>query len=455
MAKRWVWWLAGAPVVIVALGAAALGGWHVMDGAPAVPAPSATATAFDSGRLLVLADADMTATAYANGQLFPIAGQQDALIVLDRPGSAAPERTDIPASNTVLGWPGSVVVGPGGRFAYIVESKSPIGRDVERVGSVFTDLPDGRRLITVDLQSLAVVDERPVCLGPKSVDIDPAGRWLVIPCNNDAGELAVVALTDGMPADIRVFDLDLPVLAERPRDAGLTYAMVHPGGAAAGVIAANRGVALVAFDLDADGIPTAATAEAPDVQDGWLTVARWTESGDHFLVADVAWGPAPLDAVFNGDGAILSFALSPEDDRRGVVSTATVSKSPEAMELNREGDLLAVVNMERTYLPGGPLTLIPAREASSLSLVAVHTETGRLTTIGDPVGFRGVLPEDAVFDADGDQIAVVIYQDHDDLLSDGWVEFFTVDPTAADRPFTSTGRRIALPRGTHDLFVID
>ena len=41
--------------------------------------------------------------------------------------------------------------------------------------------------------------------------------------------------------------------------------------------------------------------------------------------------------------------------------------------------------------------------------------------------FVACLPEDAVFDADGDQIAVVVYQDHDAPRSEGWVRFFNVD----------------------------
>lgn len=194
--------------------------------------------------------------------------------------------------------------------------------------------------------------------------------------------------------------------------------------------------------------------------DRWLSVARWTRSGDHLLVADVAWGPAPTDSVFNGAGSILSFALSPDVSERGLVSEATVSKSPEAFEMNRDGTLLAVVNMERTYLPSGfvgaaPVGLFPGRGASSLSLVGVDDATGALTTHGEPVGFRGVLPEDAVFDRDGDQIAVVVYQDHDAPRSGGWVQFFDLDTTGQKPRVQPIYRRIDLPRGAHALYVID
>ncbi|MEM9751693.1 MAG: hypothetical protein AAF869_12155, partial [Pseudomonadota bacterium] len=139
-----------------------------------------------------------------------------------------------------------------------------------------------------------------------------------------------------------------------------------------------------------------------------------------------------------------------------IVSVAEVSKSPEAFELNRAGDLLVAVNMERTYLPNGfPGALFRHRNAASLSLVEVDARSGALKTLGEPVKFRGVLPEDAVFDADGDHIAAIVYQDHGKPRSDGWVTFFRIEGRGDARRIIETGERIALPRGGHDLVPID
>jgi hypothetical protein len=330
-------------------------------------------------------------------------------------------------------------------------------RSIERVDGVWVGFPVSRNLTTVNLETGEVVSQIDVCREPMSVDIAPSGDWLLLACRDDQNELTVVLLdSEGLPADSRAFDLEVPSYATRDNATGASYAVVHPSGQAAAVILDDQAVTLARLDVDVDGMPMSATAETPELYtDRWLSVARWTRSGNHLLVADVAWGPRPTDAVLNGPGAILSLALSPEDDARGLISEATVSKSPEAFEMNRAGDLLAVVNMERTYLPGGPLSLVPARGASSLSLVGVDDTTGMLTTYGEPVGFRGVLPEDAVFDADGDQIAVVVYQDHDAPRSNGWLSFFDVDRSGAEPTLTLTDRRIDLPRGAHDLAIID
>lgn len=449
---RSVRWVAAGLTVIIAGLAVAVGLWNVIDRAPPITEPRAEADGFDLSRLLVLVDGDMAATAYADGRLHPVEGAQDLLIVLEEPNDPQPERRASPASNTVMGWPGAMTADPSGRFAYVIEGRTAPPPGIDRMTSLFAEMPDGTLLTTVDLDSGEVVSSVPACHRPNSIDIAPSGGWLLIACGDPSAELAVVPLEDGQPGAVRGFDLDLPEIAARPEiDDGLTYAMIHPTGRAAGYVLSNLGVGLVRFTLDDDGVPLAADADAPVQEGDWLTVGRWTRAGDHFLVADVKWGPTPLGAVFVGDGQIHSFALSPDDDTRGIVSSATVSKSPEAFEMNRAGDRLVAVNMERTYLPGGPLALVPGRSGSSLSLLSVDDATGVVATLGDPVGFRGVLPEDAVFDAEGDRIAVVVYQDHGAPRSDGWVEIFAVH----DDEIVPTGRRIPMPRGAHDLYALD
>lgn len=445
-------WVGGALASVFAIACAGLIAWHALDRSPGVAAVNATPAPFDLSRLLVLVDGDMSATAYADGMLYPIDGARDLLVTVDGLGSDAVATRQTPASNTVMGWPGAMTADRAGRFAYVVESRKEATNGIVTMESVFADMPLGTLLTTVDLRSGNVLSITEVCTSPNSIDLAPDETWLLITCGTHDGEMAIVPLADGLPQDPRVLDLDLPNIATRPGvNDGLTYAMIHPSGEAAGYIASDLGVGLVRFELDAAGLPVAAHAEAPIQEGEWLTVGRWTNAGDHFLVADVAWGPAPTDALFNGRGQILSFALSPANTTHGVVSAAQVSKSPEAFEINRAGDRLVAVNMERTYLPSGMFGIAPGRGASSLSLVAINEVTGMLQTLGAPVGFEGVLPEDAVFDKDGDQIAVVVYQDHDAPRSDGWIEVFSLENDQIRR----TGERVALPRGAHDLFALD
>lgn len=442
--------------VVVGLAAAALGVWNLVDRAPPAAEAVASSATFDASRLLALVDADMSATAYADGVLHPLGDPQDRLVSLFDPADDEPARREADVQNTVLGWPGSLAVAPDGAHAYVVSSRGSPGPSVEAYpNGVFEGLPTTRTLTTVHLD-LGETSVSEVCHRPVSVDPAPSGDWLLVACADRGAELAVVPLVDSRPGPVRVFDLEIPVFTDGDANAGASYAVIHPDGAAAGIVLENSAVGLVRFSLDDAGTPEAATAEPPTELDGWLTVARWTSAGEHLLVADVGWGPDPLDAVLNGAGAIVSLALSPDDDVRGAVSRAEVSTSPEAFELNRDGTLLVAVNMERTYLPSGfPTGLFPGRSASSLSLVEVDAASGQLKTLGPPLGFRGVLPEDAVFDADGDQVAVAVFQDHDAPRSAGWVELVDVDTTGPEPRLQRTGRRIPLSRGVHDLAVVD
>ena len=408
--------------------------------------------------LLVLADGDMAATAYADGKLYPIGGAADALLRIDPATGAVTQRLSVP--NTVMGWPGSMTVSADGRTAYVVTSRGSPEPGTQSYDSAYTGMPDADTLTVADLTRGETLSSA-VCTRPLSVDLAPSGAWLLVACGDDAGELAVVPLTDdgpgGLPGEPRVFDLDVPLLSERETDAGASFAVVHPGGAAAGVLLASQGVTLVRFELDAEGVPMRAEAEEPLVNPGrWLGPARWMGPGRHLIVADLAWGPKPLDAALNGDGALVSYALDPDGEARGETSAARVSKSPESFAVSPAGNLAAVVNMERTYLPGGvPTGLFRGRHASSVSLVAVDEAAGTLTTLGAPVRFRGVLPEDAAFDASGRQLAVVVYQDHAAPRSGGWVTRFRVEGAGAERRLVETGPRVALPRGAHDLAALD
>ncbi|MGF1465641.1 MAG: hypothetical protein ACFCGT_05875 [Sandaracinaceae bacterium] len=442
-------------LAVLAIGlAVSVTAWHLLEGSPNVAEASAAVPAsFDVDELLILVDADMAATAYADGILHPIPDTHDGLYALS--GDALDVENVSPASNSVAGWPGSLAVDPRRRLAYVIEVKAPVGRSRERVESVYEGFGNGRRLAAIDLEEGRVARTVTACPALRSIDLAPGAGWLLAACGTRQSELTVIPLDDaGLPGAPRPLDLPLEELATQPRDRGATYAAVHPAGAAAAVIQANRAVHLIRFERDAAGVPVESTLEPGAAQDAWLTVARWTRTGDHLLVSDVGWGPSPVSAVFNGPGAILSFALSPDDDRRGLVSRAEVSRSPEAFEMDRTGSLLAVVNMERTYLPSGLLSLVPGRGASSLSLVSVDDRTGTLRTLGPPVGFRGVLPEDVAFDRDGDQLAVVVFQDHDDPRSAGWLELFAVDRSGDEPRVARTGRRIPLPRGGHDLVAV-
>jgi hypothetical protein len=218
----------------------------------------------------------------------------------------------------------------------------------------------------------------------------------------------------------------------------------------------NTSIAFIRLESDARGRPTRGQVIGTPVAPAkaWFSMGRWSADSRHYLAADTAWGPRGFDAVRNGPGRIFSIAVAADGSHR-VASEAIVSLSPEGFDLDPAGTLLAVANMERTYLPDGlPYSLFGRRDAASLSLVRFDPQSGGLMTIDGPLRLNAILPEDVVFDDSGDMIAVVSYQDRVEQPQAGSIEFFQVDRSGANPRLVPTGRRWPLPRGAHDLAVV-
>jgi len=409
---------------------------------------------FDSARLVAVADADMVGTAYADGVLKPLPGVVDSLSEIDL--SAASARTLATAvPNSVTAWPGTLDLSADGAIAYVVESKGRAPANITSVKNVHTDLLDGHVLTTVDLSGelARVIRQDAVGTDPMSVHASPSGTWLAIATREAANALSYVILSAGIPADVRRPSLKLPDISRPSNDTGLTYARIAPYGHTIAVHLANTHVAFGAIEFDTDDRPVGVRLGEPIVAGQYISIGRWSTDGRYYVVADTDWGPDAGDALRAQAGRLISIARKELTGR--IVSTASVSFGPEGFESNRAGDLFVVVNMERTYAPDRfPFTLIPRRQQPSLSLVAFDRETGTLRTVDGPLAFDGVLPEDAVFDADGDMVAVAIFHDRLDEPKEGWIELFAVNGSGASARLARTGKRIRTPRGVHDLAVV-
>ncbi len=413
---------------------------------------------FDGRALMVLSDTDMAGTAYADGVLKPLADASDTLSVFRAPITEGNEAR-IGASNSVMGWPGAMDASPDGRFAYVVETRAsaPAGVETFKDG-VNSGMPKGRLLTAIDLADLAapkVIATLDVGEEPTSVHVAPNGKFALVSRKESEASVAAVILEDGAPTRVVPLALPLGLEASRGEDRGALYVQVAPNGRDFVVNIANTHLQFARLTFSPDGLPIAAIAVGDAVPVGkWITVLRWAKDGRHVLVSDVAWSASQLGAVLNGPGQILSVAFEASGAHR-IVSEQKVSLSPEGFDMNRAGDLLAVVNMERTYLPERlPFQLFGRRARNSLSLVGFDAATGMLRAVDGPVPFDGVLPEDAVFDADGDMLAVAVFHAKEEAPQAGWVEYFRIDRTGAAPRLIPTGHRTPTVRGAHDLLML-
>jgi len=419
-----------------------------------------TQRSFDVRGLYAISDLDMVGTSYSNGVLKPISGAFDVLSRVDVAQLRAQSSSER-VSNSVTGWPGTLELSPNAKHAYVIETLGAAPKNVDSVKDVYTELDKGTLLTTLAVQenkAPRIVDLREVGPTPFSVHPAPNGRWLVITVRDDTSPFAFVILKDGVPTEVRRPSIALPAVPKPKLSAeqlqayvGASFARISPDGLTLATHIYSSHVTFGEIVFDADKLPIDVRFGPTLAAGKFISVGRWSLDGRHYVIADTGWGPNG-SAMLAGPGQLTSIALDKLNGK--IVSSATVSLGPEGMEMNRAGDLFVAVNMERTWSPGPSSKEDAARRLeASLSLVSFNAVTGSLHTVDGPIAFKSVLPEDAVFDRDGDMLAVATFNDRVESPQDGWIELFSIDRSKGSPQVFPTGKRISLPRGVHDLAV--
>lgn len=419
-----------------------------------------TPRTFAARTLLVATDADMVGTSYADGILHPLDAAHDAVSRIDLDQLTLRTSAAV-VTNSVVSWPGTLELSPDAQHAYVVESRGPAPPRVARVDNVHKDLAVGRLLTTLDLSGgePSVVRQDDIAIDPTSVHVAPNGAWLAIASRDARFPLSFAILERGVPVEIRYPRIALPDLPPAPQAAtdvesldGVSYARIAPDGRTIALHLQSKYLILAEVIFDDAGHPLDIRLGEMTEPAKCMSVGRWSLDGRFYVVSDTQWGPTPGDTFIAGEGQLVSIAV--DGLTANVVSRATVSLSPEGMEMSRDGTLFVAVNMERTYTPETfPFNFVPRREQASLSLVSFDPRTGELRTVDGPLAFAGVLPEDAVFDADANMLAVAVFNDRVAQPTQGWIELFAIDRGAGSPKIVPTGRRIRTPRGAHDLAV--
>ena len=407
---------------------------------------------FTGRQLLVASDADMVATAYADGQLDQVEGIEDALTVVNLPlDRTNPAVTEIEASNSVMNWPQTVTASPDGTKAYIIETRGQVPNHIQAFDDIWTDMPSGELLTIVDLtnpSNLKVLEKKAIAKSPNSVSISPDGKFLAIDNKEKGKELVIVELENGLPKASRHFTID-----HNSSEVGVIRAISwHPFGR---YLALNLGDTEIAFyEFTADG-----SIEPFDDRlklGTRLSEGKFTPDGNYFVITDTGWGEGTLGAIFNRNGKLFSIGFDEDKGKHQLVSETEVGLSPEGLAMSPDGSMLVTVNMRRTYAPEGILrAIVPGTEYSSLSLVTMNLNSGELTTVGEEYGFEGLLAEDAVFDSEGKSVAVVIYNYREPSPKTGAIEFWNVISTTDKPKLERTGFKIDVTRGSHSMYLVE
>jgi DNA-binding beta-propeller fold protein YncE len=450
--------LATATVIAAALAACSAFGNPAAQSKDAMSAGNTTANnvKFAARGLVVISDADMAATAYGDAVLKRTPGVVDTLSLLDT--TAAPKLTGtLSVTNSVIGWPEVLDVSPDGRFAYVAETRGMPPTDVQKYTQVFSDFPSGKWLTVVDVSKLdAPRQVQRIELGNNlgAARVSRDGRQLASVSDAAGQELVLATLEDGLVKHVDHFALD--VKRDGKSRQGARSVAWHPSGDVLAVNVADREVQFIGITRAADGRPSSVKMLGKPVVVGQtLSSGHFSRSGKFFITPDIGWGDnaKATDFLFNGAGRVVVIAFDAAGQHR-VASQTEVGLSPESLAISNDGKLLVTVNMNRTYLPDSfPASVWPKRRQSSLSLASFDDATGRVTVLQE-VAFDGVLPENAVFDAQDKALAVAIYEQRGDPLRRGHVAFWTVDTSGSAPQLKPTGQSITVTRGAHDLAVL-
>ncbi len=408
-------------------------------------------TQFDGRYLIVASDADMVGTAYSDGRLMQIAGDVDTLSLVQLPLTdiSAPV-IKLPVSNSVTSWPQIIAVAPDGNTIYVVETAGQVDDDVTQLNP--DDFPAGRLLTVVDISEgadNAILTTIEVGKNPIHVAISADGAYLAIGFRGQEHLLAI--LPTSTLNDHTTFNYFRIEQANGDPSEEVTAVSWHPSGDFLAVGNDRSELQFFRVTNNADGTVTIASHGKHLDLGNTITHGQFTQDGQFYLTAEINWNtaPAPLGNLINppGEMIVVRFDASNNSEHEEV-SRMTVGLSPEGFAISPQEDLIVTVNMGRTYLPDLLAKFMPAGELNSLTLLSFDNQTGQLAALGE-YGFEGVLPEDAMFDADGDALGVVIYNEREDPNNSGYVEFWNVIREGSEPQLERTAVRVPVVRGPH------
>ena len=413
-----------------------------------------TTVNFMGQALLVTSDADMIATAYADAKLDRFPGLEDALTVVDLPlNPEQPGMTSIPVSNSVMSWPQIIAVSPDGQRAYVVEVRSRPDDGINKLNDI-DQMPSGRYLTVVDISERLrpkLMESVDIGRNPEHISISPNGEFLAVNLNEPGKELLIVALQPNGRLGKRAY---FPMPLDGTREDNHT-AIWHPSGQYLAIAQdRNRRVGFYQVKRGDNAIAIEPLGTPLEIGNH-LGHPRFTSDGRFLLVPDLKWSRytnQTLNFLLNPPGELISVQFDPDAEGPArVVSRVEVGLSPEGFALSPDETLITTVNLRRTYLP----SVLPAwrgKPYSSLSLLQFDPSTGQLTKV-EEYGFEGLLPEQAIFDATGQSLAVVIFNYREPSPTTGAIEFWTViqgEPPRLER----TGYILETVRGAHDIVLV-
>ena len=391
-------------------------------------------------------DGDMLASAYVDGRLGP-RETGDALTILSLSDMSL---AGVPVSNSVAGAPTAVAVTPDGEFAVVSESFGPRPDGAESFG----DLPVGSLVTLVDISDLSdptVVDTAEAGNRLDGLSINPDGSLIAVALHQSDGRGIAFVERNGNRLGA-VSHASLPAIAATQR---ISHVEWHPTLDFIAIHTVDQAMVHFARVIRNGSDVSLEPWGNPVLTSKYPVMGRFTPDGSHYLTANLFWGPdVPGIWTEAVDGDVMSIRFDAEGGDAGarhlIVGRAPTGASPEGLAISPDGEWAVSTNLEVSYAPAEDDRHTPY---ASLSLIDIDTATGALRTVGTYY-FDGILPEAAVFDASGQYVAVVNYDQHIGGAEGGSIDFWRL--VTGDEPkLVQTRTSIAVPHGPHSMSLVN
>ena len=398
---------------------------------------------FDAKGIVAISDADMAASAFANGKIYKEKGIKDAFTSIKLPlEKSYDEVRSVIVSNSAANHTKAMVVSNTHHLAYVVDTRGMLADNVAELKNINEDLPAGGFITVIDIADVAhpkVLYKFPTGKNPIGIDISPKGEYLVLCTEEEGKELQVLELDpSGKPVRIIHRPQGLPAgkisdVSWHPNDNFIAFTFEDTK--EVGLLKTTRDGPtnkIVRLELQGKPVKIGTTPGA----------GQFTPDGKFYVIPDLKRGQGDVE----GEIFVIKFNL--EGTEHFPISKAKVGQNPEGFAISPDGSLIVVTNIKRTFLNWESADL--SRKAS-LSLLKLKPD-GSLVSHGE-YEFEGILPKSVEFDRSGKNIAVTVYDYFNYGKHFGGIEFWKVNqgekPSLQKQDF-----KMFLTRGCHSLRVV-
>ncbi len=395
---------------------------------------------FNARSLVVLSDADLSASTFSDGLLLRDATAKDRLTSVKFPVERSGSIQSILVPNSAVNYSKSVAVPATGGLAFVIESKTSPAESVKEVKDLAAENKGQRVYVTDIVNPVSPKLKFPFSIGNNPLSIDIYKNELII-STEEAGKKLSFLETDPEGKPTRLVNL--------PIDTDSTQSLVdisfHPSGDyVAASLAPSGDLVLYKIIRENEKLKNIETVGKPVKLGDKLTFGRFSADGKKYFVVDSKGEPGKA----SGEGELLVVNIDTEAGDHKVAGKIAIGSNPEAFAINPDGSLIVIASAGNGL---ASWSAADAGQGGKLTLIKVGAD-GALTKAGDyPVG--GILPSSVAFDKDGSNLAVSVFEYLDYGDRKGGIEFFTVNK--GDSPSLAPQKaKISVERGAHTLRVV-